>query len=188
MDGKKRTPAQRVALLAVLTAAALSLSLLEQAIPLGLFVPVPGIRLGLSNIVILFAVYSLGTSDSFLILLCRIFLLLLLSGNVSSFFISLCGGTLSLGFMVLLKKRYKRLLSIFGVSVGGACAHNVGQVVGASLLLLSSAPLFYLPVLLVTGTLTGYLTAFAASSLLSALSRSKHSALFDASRTESERE
>lgn len=164
--------ATKIALFAILTALALSLSLLEQMIPLGLMIPVPGIRLGLSNIITMFAIFYLGAVPAFLILLCRVFLLLLLSGNVSSFFLSLCGGLLALLVMLLLKRWYGRLFSLFGVSVGGACAHNIGQIFGASLLLTSHAPFFYLPVLLFTGTATGILTAFVTSALFVAVDHS----------------
>ena len=172
MKKDRALSASKIALFAILTALALSLSLLEQMIPLGLIVPVPGIRLGLSNIITMFAIFYLGAVPAILILLCRIFLLLLLSGNVSSFFLSFCGSLLALLVMLLLKRWYGRFFSLFGVSVGGACAHNIGQIFGASLLLASKATFFYLPVLLLTGAATGILTAFVTSALFAAVDRS----------------
>ncbi|MCX7615165.1 MAG: Gx transporter family protein [Clostridiales bacterium] len=170
---KNSLNASKIALFAILTALALALSLLEQMIPLGMIIPIPGIRLGLSNIITMFAIFYLGAYPALLILLCRIFLLLLLSGNVSSFFLSLCGGLLALLVMFFLKRWAGRYFSLFGVSIGGACAHNIGQIIGASLLLSSKAAFYYLPVLLITGTATGILTAFITSALFLSVDRSR---------------
>jgi len=172
MGKNSKLPAAKIAIFAILTALSLALSLLEQMIPLGLLIPVPGIRLGLSNIVTMFAVFYFGALPALLILICRIFLLLLLSGNVSSFFLSLCGGLFALSVMLVLKRWYGRFFSLYGISVGGACAHNIGQILGAVVLLSSQAAFFYLPVLLLTGACTGILTAFVTLTLFYAIDRS----------------
>ncbi|MDP4109338.1 MAG: Gx transporter family protein [Bacillota bacterium] len=164
--------ARKIAVLSVLTALSLALSLLEQMLPLALIVPVPGIRLGLSNIVVMFALFYFGASPAFLVLVSRIFLLLLLSGNVSSFFLSLCGGLSALSAMNFLKKWHGSVFSLFGVSVGGACAHNFGQLAGAFILLSSDAVFLYLPALLFAGAATGLLTAYITSLLFKPLERS----------------
>ena len=103
---------------AILAALALALSLLERLLPLSLVLPLPGVKLGLSNLVTLFALYALGLPYAAAILLLRVVLGSVFSGSVTALLYSLVGGLLSLGMMALLK-RFPGL-SIYGVSVGGA--------------------------------------------------------------------
>ena len=146
---------------AVLAALALALSYMEAFFPLVLLVPLPGVKLGLANIVTLYALYALGFPSALAILLVRCTLGALFAGNASALLFSLLGGLAALFVMALLG-RSKRL-SIFGVSIAGAAAHNCGQVCAAILTLGSTAPLYYLPFLLLvslfTGALSGLVTA-----------------------------
>lgn len=146
---------------AVLAALALALSYMEAFFPLVLLVPLPGVKLGLANIVTLYALYALGFPSALCILLVRCTLGALFAGNASALLFSLLGG-LSALFVMALLGRSKRL-SIFGVSIAGAAAHNCGQVCAAILTLGSTAPLYYLPFLLLvslfTGALSGLVTA-----------------------------
>ena len=152
---------KQLTLCALLTAMALALSYLENLFPLSLAIPVPGVKLGLANIVTVFALYALGPGEALLILLARCFLGALFAGNMNALVFSL------LGTMVLLSRR--RALSIYGVSVGGAAAHNCGQIAAALLTLGSTAPLYYLPVLLAVSLLTGGLTGLASACLFRGL-------------------
>lgn len=159
-----RLTTKRLARCAVLAALALALSYVEGMFPLP--VPLPGFRLGLANIVTMFALCALGAADAFAILLTRVLLGAMFAGNASALLFSLLGGLAALGAMALLA-RAKRL-SVYGVSVGGAAAHNGGQVCAAMLTLGTLAPLAYLPVLLVVSLFTGALTGFIAALLLRA--------------------
>jgi heptaprenyl diphosphate synthase len=138
------------------------LSLVERLIPLDLIIPIPGVKLGLANIVTLFALATLGFRDAAVILVLRISILGLINGPVP-FLLSASGGILSLVVMWLLMRGNGRVFSLLGVGMGGAVAHNTGQVLAASILLGNSALLVsYLPALLLAGLATGVLTGSAA--------------------------
>ena len=158
---------KHLTLCALLTAMALALSYLENLFPLALAIPIPGVKLGLANVVTLFALFALGPGEALLILLARCFLGSLFAGNVNALLFSLLGGLCAMGTMILLARR--RGLSAYGVSVGGAAAHNCGQIAAAALTLGSGAPLYYLPVLLAVSLLTGGLTGLAAACLFRGL-------------------
>lgn len=154
---------KQLTLCALLTAMALALSYLENLFPLSLAIPVPGVKLGLANIVTVFALWALGPGQTLLILLARCFLGSLFAGNLNALIFSLLGGLCALGTMVFLSRR--RGLSLYGISVGGAAAHNCGQIAAAVLTLGSAAPLYYLPVLLAVSLLTGGLTGLVSACL-----------------------
>ena len=156
-----RAKTKRLALCAVLTALALGLSVMENMFPVTAVIPLPGVKLGLANIVTVFALYTLGSKQALGILIARCLLGSLFAGNVSALLFSLMGGILAMLVMIGLKQL--RGLSIFGVSIGGAAAHNVGQIGAAIIRLGDTAVLGYLPVLLgvslITGTVTGLVAA-----------------------------
>ncbi len=158
---------RQLTLCALLTALALALSYLENLFPLSLAIPIPGVKLGLANIVTVFALYALGPGEALLILLARCFLGALFAGNMNALIFSLLGGLCAMTAMVLLSRR--RGLSLYGVSIGGAAAHNCGQIAAAMLSLGRSAPLYYLPVLLLVSLLTGGLTGLASACLFQGL-------------------
>ena len=160
---------RQLTLCAVLTAMALALSYLENFFPLSLAIPIPGIKLGLANIVTLFALYALGPGQALLILLARCLLGAVFAGNMNALIFSLLGGVTAMGVMIALS-RLKRL-SVYGVSVGGAAAHN--QVAAAVLTLGNTAPLYYLPVLLGVSLFTGALTGLIAACLFRALAHTR---------------
>ena len=141
----------------VLTALALALSVTESLFfPSALF-PVPGMRMGLANIVTLLSVYLFGALPTMLIVLIRCLVTFAFGGNLTSFLFSLAGGLLALFAMLLL--RNLRAFSLFGISVGGAAAHNIGQILIACALIRSWAILSYLPLLLLVSIVTGLLIA-----------------------------
>ena len=137
---------KQLTLCAVLTAMALALSYLENLFPLSLSIPLPGIKLGLANIVTVFALYALGPGQALLILVGRCLLGAVFAGNMNALIFSVLGGVSAMLVMILLSRPGR--LSVYGVSVGGAAAHNCGQIAAAVLTLGSTAPLAYLPVLL----------------------------------------
>ena len=158
---------RQLTLCAVLTALALALSYLENLFPLALAVPLPGVKLGLANVVTVFALYALGPGQALLILLARCLLGATFAGNFSALLFSLLGGLSAMLTMIGLS-RWGRF-SVYGVSVGGAAAHNCGQTAAAALVLGSGAPFYYLPVLLGVSLVTGALTGLAAAGLFQGL-------------------
>ena len=129
---------KQLTLCAVLTALALAFSYLENFFPLSLAIPIPGIKLGLANIVTVFALYALGPAQALLILTGRCLLGAVFAGNMNALIFSLLGGFSAMLVMILLSR--SRHLSIYGVSIGGAAAHNCGQIAAACLTLGSMAP------------------------------------------------
>ena len=162
-----RLTTKQLTLCAVLTAMALALSYLENFFPLSLAIPIPGVKLGLANIVTVFALYALGPGQAMLILLARCLLGAVFAGNMNALIFSVLGGVSAMLVMIGLS-RWRRL-SVYGVSVGGAAAHNCGQVAAAVLTLGNTAPLYYLPVLLGVSLFTGALTGLVTACLFQAL-------------------
>lgn len=158
---------KKLALCAVLTALALGLSTLENLFPVSVLVPLPGIKLGLANIVTVFALYRLGDIPALAILIARCLLGAMFAGNASALLFSLMGGVLAMLTMIVLRR--VRGLSVYGVSIAGAAAHNIGQICAAMVVLGGTAVLGYLPVLLGVSLITGTLTGFVASLLFRAM-------------------
>ncbi|WP_087065622.1 Gx transporter family protein [Intestinibacillus massiliensis] len=162
---------KRIALCGLFTSLALILSLVERMVPLNLVVPVPGIKLGLANVVTLFALTAMRKREASAILLCRVTLASIFAGSVTSFLFSLFGGFLALGVMALLLRREGRWFSLFGISVAGAAAHNIGQVCAAMLVLGTADVLGYLPLLLLTSIPMGLLTGLVCRTVLNHLKK-----------------
>ena len=158
---------KKLALCAALTALALGLSTLESLFPVSVLVPLPGIKLGLANIVTVFALYRLGDIPALAILIARCLLGAMFAGNASALLFSLMGGVLAMLTMIVLRR--VRGLSVYGVSIAGAAAHNIGQICAAMVVLGGTAVLGYLPVLLGVSLITGTLTGFVASLLFRAM-------------------
>lgn len=143
---------RRLARYALLTALAMALSWLESLVPLAGTVP-PGVKLGLTNLVVIFALYRMSLRDAAVISLIRVVLVAFTFGNSYSFAYSLAGATLSLAVMALLKR--SRKFSLLGVSVAGGVSHNIAQVLVAMAVLETARLAWYLPVLLVSGIAAG---------------------------------
>ena len=159
--------ARRIALCSILISMALVLSYIERFIPLQLLIPLPGVKLGLANIVTLIALYLLGWKNAFVILLSRCALGALFGGGITGLMLSLAGGILSMSVMALCKKM--PLFSVYGVSILGAAAHNVGQIMAAMVLMDSIYVFGYLPYLLVVALFTGTATGAACAGVLRVL-------------------
>lgn len=159
--------AKQVSLCAVLIALALALSYAERFLPLQLLIPLPGVKLGLANVVTLVALWLLKARYAWMILLCRCVLGAVFGGGITGLAFSLCGGILALGVMLAAKKI--PLFSVYGVSVLGAAAHSVGQILAAMVLMHSVHVGAYLGWLLVVSAATGLLTGALCAGVLQVL-------------------
>lgn len=142
---------RKVARGGLLVALAFVFGYLESLVPVSL--GIPGIKLGIANLVVLFALYKVDIPTAIIVSLARAVLGGFTFGTPTMILYSLAGSALSLGLMLLFKK--SRLFSPVGVSVAGGVAHNIGQCIVAAVLLSPTAVLAYLPLLLVTGAVTG---------------------------------
>lgn len=154
---------KRVVMLALLVAMAAVLHVLESQLPIP--VPVPGVKLGLANIVSLLTILLLGWQAAAYIAVARVLLGSLFGGSFlgPAFVMSMGGALASLGMMAYVYNRYRRVFSLVGISVFGAAVHNTAQVVLAALLVQSSGLLWYLPYLLLFAVPTGFATGLAAN-------------------------
>lgn len=142
---------KQIAYLGLLIALAFVFSYIEFLIPVN--IGVPGAKLGLANLVIIVALYTLNERDAFVLSMIRIVLVGFTFANLASMLYSLAGGILSFVMMVLAKKTKK--LSVIGVSVVGGIFHNVGQIIMAILVVKTASLIYYLPVLLISGIVAG---------------------------------
>lgn len=142
---------KKIAVLALSIALAMILSFVESQIPA--FVAIPGVKIGLANIAVVFVLYKLGWKEAVLISLVRVVMVSMLFGTLVSLFYSVAGAVLSLTGMVLLKKT--GLFSTVAVSVTGGVLHNVGQILMACLLLETNVIVYYLPFLILSGVIAG---------------------------------
>ena len=154
--------AKRLSLYGMLLAAAMILSYVESLLPISF--GVWGVKIGLPNIVIVFALYRFSVRGAWVISLLRVFLVSLLFGNLFSFAFSIAGAVFSLALMSLLFKT--KWLSVAGLSIAGAVMHNVGQIAAAVWVLGTGVIAFYLPVLCVSGVIAGIFVGLAAAAVL----------------------
>ena len=159
---------RRITLLALLTAIALTIFMVEAQIPVP--IAVPGVKLGLANIVTVYAVFLLGPADALLVLVARVFLGAVFSGQMMTLFYSMGGGLLAWLSMTVLRKVLTRQ-QIWLCSPVAAVFHNIGQLTVAAAILKSWAVMAYLPYLLLSGILTGLFTGLAAQFLIRHLDR-----------------
>jgi len=154
---------KKLTLLALLSAIALTIFMVEAQIPA--LVPIPGVKMGLANIVTVFAVFALGPKEGTAVLFVRIFLGAVFAGNFSTIFYSAAGGACAIGVTILLKK----ILTTKQLGVAGslgAVAHSIGQMAMAILLTSTPGLIVYLPVMIVISILTGCFTGLCAQFLV----------------------
>lgn len=142
---------KKITTLALTVSLALVLSFIESRIPA--FVAIPGIKVGLANIAVIFTLYKLGVKEAVIVSVIRVFLVSVLFGSPVSLIYSISGAVLSLLFMILLKKLTP--LTEITVSVIGGVMHNVGQICAASFMLETNVVIYYLPFLMLSGTVAG---------------------------------
>ena len=162
MDVKKLTR------LAMLTAFALIIFTVELQLPT--LAPVPGMKLGLANIITVYAVYSFSAGETAMIVVVRVLLGSLIAGNMVSLVYSLAGGLLCLAGMLLLRRVIDKK-HIWVCSILGAVLHNIGQTAAAIVMMQTKTVIAYLPFLLVSGCIAGALTGMAAQLVVSRLNK-----------------
>ncbi len=158
---------KKLVLLSLMISQALVLSYVESWIPVP--VPVPGVKLGLANIVTMTVVAFMGPAETFMLVLLRCLLSSMFGGGIIVFLFSIAGGLLSAAVMLVLYKKFSRLFSVIGISIAGAISHNIGQIVVASIVMKEISVFGYLPVLFVSGIITGCFVGLCSSLLINAL-------------------
>lgn len=161
---------KRLTLCALMISVALVLSYIERFIPLQMLIPLPGIKLGLANIVSLMALFFWGTKYAFLILILRCSLGAVFGGSVSGLLFSLTGGVLAM--IVMSVSKHSSRISVYGVSIMGAAAHQIGQIAIAVFLMNSIYVIGYLPYLLIVSIFTGIATGSACAGVFRVLKKS----------------
>ena len=162
--------AKKVAFLGVLTSVALVLSYLESILP-PIWAAVPGIKIGLPNVVIVFLLYRYSVKEAAIVSLIRVFIVALLFGNVMTLAYSVAGALLSIVLMAICKKI--KVFSVVGTSIVGGIAHNLGQIIVAIFLFDTVQIGYYMIVLAITGTIAGVFIGLAGGLLLKRLDKSK---------------
>lgn len=161
----KKNDTKRLTVLSLLIAVAMILSYIEAQIPLS--VAVPGVKIGLSNIATVFALYTLGAPAAVAVSVVRVILSSLLFGNFAMMIYSLSGAALALVFMILTKR--SRVFSVIGVSVTGGVMHNAGQVIAAAVMMENAGIAAYVIPLIISGTLAGVAVGVISALLVSRL-------------------
>lgn len=154
---------KKIAFLGLFTTVALVLSYVEAILP-PIYQAIPGVKVGLPNIIVIFLLYKCGIKEAITVSIIRVAVVSMLFGNPMTFLYSVAGATLSLLVMIILKKT--NLFSTVGVSIAGGVFHNLGQILVAMFLLNSTQIGYYMIVLAITGTLAGVFVGLAGSFLV----------------------
>ncbi|MDD3113714.1 MAG: Gx transporter family protein [Candidatus Izemoplasmatales bacterium] len=156
---------KKLVFLAILVSASIVLSIVESVISTALFI-IPGVKIGLANIVTLVLLYIYGERDAFFVLILRIFIVgLIYSGLMQpTFFMSLSGGIFAFLTMILIKKI--KIFSLLSVSVAGSLMHMVGQILMAMIVLKTNAIIYYLPYMILMSIPTGIITGIIAKKMV----------------------
>ena len=155
---KNTTRIKKMLLLAVLASQALVLSIIEHwiSIPIG----IPGIKLGLANVITIILLIFFSFSDAMIVIFIRCVFTSLFVGSPVIFVFSICGGVFSVTIMWLLLKSMQKWLSLIGISIMGSISHNIAQIIVACLIMNDNAVVSYLPILLFSGIATGYFVGY----------------------------
>lgn len=162
---------KKIVVLALLTAQAIVLSIVENWIPLP--VALPGIKLGLANIIVLTTIVLFGLKDALVIVFIRTILSSFFTGGFTVFMFSISGGILSILVMNFLYKKMFKVFSIMGISIAGAVMHNLGQLLMASIVMKDFSVMTYLPLLLLSGIIMGSFTGLCTNYLIKALRKAR---------------
>lgn len=164
-----RFATRRLAVLGMMLAVIVVLSVIEHSLPPIPFLP-PSVRLGVSNVVTMYALFFIGNSAAFTLAMLKSLFVLFTRGGIAGL-LSFCGGILSICVLVLLTAIFKDRISYLLLSIFGAISHNIGQIAAASVVLHSNIMLYYLPALLVSGVLLGTVTGILLRVAMPALTR-----------------
>lgn len=166
---KSASKTRMLVFISVLVAQGMILSFIESMLPLPFIAP--GAKLGLANIITLSTIYLLTFKQATAVVLLRVILTAATFGSLSSFLYSFAGGVLSLLVMAAILKVFKGEISLMGVSVAGAVAHNMGQLFVAGLIIRNALIITYLPILLIAAVPTGIFVGVVAKILINYLER-----------------
>ncbi|NMD71546.1 Gx transporter family protein [Bacillus sp. DNRA2] len=147
---------RKFAVIVILVTNAILISFLEAFIPIP--VPVPGVKLGLGNIITMIGIAFLELKDVIFIVVVRCLVVAILTRGVTMLAFSLSGGILSALVMWFLYKKLNKYFSIKGISMAGAIVHSTAQIIVASIILGQTVVIFYLPILLISSVITGFIT------------------------------
>ena len=151
---------KRLTTLALIVSFAMVLAFVEARLPEFM----PGVKIGLANIAIIFALYKMGVKEAVIVSFVRIVLVSMLFGHMQKFFFSLAGAMLSLAVMIVLKKLVRAPEMV--VSIAGGVMHNVGQIIAAIIFLKTLVVVFDLPILLLSGSVAGVVVGIASAMLI----------------------
>jgi heptaprenyl diphosphate synthase len=161
---------KKIATCAMLTSLAMIFTYIEALIPIN--IGIPGVKLGLANIVIVIALYILPTYQVFCIQMARIILISFMFGNMSAMLYSLAGGLLSMMAMTILKRT--NLFSITAISIVGGVTHNIGQLIVAMIVVKTINIAVYTPILMIAGLITGCIIGMLSYKILQILKKVEH--------------
>lgn len=156
---------RRIANIGMMTALAMIFSYVEMLLPVNF--GIPGVKLGIANLVVVTGLYMMDAKDVFMVSAIRIFLMGCLFGNGVSLLYSLAGGILSFAVMVLL--RHIKGFGISGISIAGAVSHNIGQLMMAALVIGNLSIFYYFPVLMAAGVVTGLFIGILSSKIVAGI-------------------
>lgn len=159
---------RKLIFMALLLSISLVLHYIEGFIPVP--IPAPGVKLGLANIITMVTIVLFGFRETFVLVILRSFMGAVFGGVISSFFFSIAGGVLSAIIMYLLYHYYKDYFSLMGISIVGAIFHNIGQLLVASALVSNFGIFIYLPILMLSGIITGYFVGLTSKYIVRVLS------------------
>lgn len=166
---KRTLDIKKIVYLSLLAAQAIVLSIIETQLPVP--IGVPGIKLGLANIITMVTLVFFSYSDTLIIILIRCVISSLFMGGPVLFMFSICGGILSATVMFLMLKYMRKLFSFIGMSIAGSIAHNIGQILVACFIMSDLSVAAYLPVLLVSGILMGCFVGICSTFMVRALKK-----------------
>lgn len=167
----KQYNTKSIAYTGVFAAFAIIISYVEYLLPINL--GIPGVKPGFANFIILLAIFELNSRDAFIINFIRISVVGLLFGNMFSILFSLAGALISFVVMVMLK--HIKTFSITGISICGGVSHNIGQLIIAAFIVNTYSIMYYVPVLIVAGIITGFLVGILANTIQPPLHKILHS-------------
>jgi heptaprenyl diphosphate synthase len=162
---------KRLVFLGLLVSQALVLSIIESWIPMPALM-MPGVKLGLANIITLIVITFFGYKEAFLVVIARCILASFFGGGMIVFLFSMAGGLLSTAVMAFLYMKLSKVFSVLGVSVAGSISHNIGQLAMASFMMKELAVMTYLPILLISGIIMGCFVGLCSGFLTKALRKS----------------
>ncbi len=157
---------QKITLLGVMLALTVVLSIAESMFPAVAFLP-PGVKIGLSNVVIMYAVFFIGKKEAFFLAFLKS-VFVLSTRSVTAFILSLSGGILSIIVIIILMYTIKKISYII-LSVFGAVFHNIGQITALSLILKQNYIFYYIPILIISGVIMGCITGMLLKAVMPAL-------------------